>query len=139
MENDSKNTYILSTYFIFRQTELLVLDSGKKKKKIKFSSSGRVCFAFITFNLAGQDFQGQKRAYLAYKDLQMRSIRYHNEAKIFGFKLFSASPCNRAYRPERFILGVVTLLLHARPRAVTVGFAIFAGPYVDPARFEKVD
>ena len=43
VENDSKNTYMLSTYFTFRQTELLVLDTlAKKKKKIKFSSYGRV-------------------------------------------------------------------------------------------------
>ena len=70
----------------------------------------------------------------------MRSIRYHNEAMIVGVKLFSASSCNRAYRPERFILGAVILfVLHARPRAMTVGFTIFVGPYVDPAKFEKVD
>ena len=35
--------------FIFHRTKLLL--------------RGRVCFAFINFNLHGQDFQGQKRAY----------------------------------------------------------------------------
>ena len=38
VENDSKNTYILSTYFTFRQTELLVLDTLAKKKKKKKSN-----------------------------------------------------------------------------------------------------
>ena len=52
--------------FFSRNRTFCARHFGKKNlifTRTKLFSWGRVCFAFINFNLHGQDFQGQKRAY----------------------------------------------------------------------------